>query len=78
MSGEREWFKQVPLKLKVGLKEGKLCMLPAKNTQTLERMISLSPGPMPKEEAAKLLAGKLGVSVEEIAPLMPNGKFSIA
>ncbi len=78
LSGEREWFKQVPLKLRVGLKEGKLCMLPAKNTQTLEKAISLTPGAMPKEEAAKLLSGKFGVSVEEIAPLMPNGKFSIA
>lgn len=78
LSGEREWFRQMPLKLKVGHLDEQLAMLPSLHPQKLEAAVMLSPGPMPKEEAAKILSAKLGVKVEEIAPLLPGGKFVIA
>lgn len=78
LTGEREWFRQMPLKLKAGDLDGQLAMLPAIHPKILDSSILLSPGPMPKEEAAKLLSAKLGVKVEEIAPLLPGGKFSIS
>ena len=77
IEGEREWFRQMPLKLKVGDLNGQLAMLPAIHPQVLERAIALSPGPLPKEEAAKILSARLGVKMEEIAPLLPGGKFVI-
>ena len=78
LSGEREWFRQMPLKLKIGKLDGQLAMLPAIHPKTLDTSIMLSPGSMPKEETAKLLSARLGVKVEEVAPLLPGGKFVIA
>jgi predicted ribosome quality control (RQC) complex YloA/Tae2 family protein len=77
LTGEREWFRQMPLKLRVGWRGEELAMQPALHPQILERSVLLSPGQMPKEETAKLLSARLGVKVEEIAPLLPGGKFVI-
>ncbi len=77
LTGEREWFRQMPLKLRIGNLDGQLAMLPAIHPQELEQAASLAPGPMPKEEAAKILSARLGASVEEVAPLLPGGKFVI-
>ena len=92
LSGEREWFRQTPLVLKIGWVERKiedapgvmpsiereLVILPARHPQKLEKPALLSPGPLAKEEAIKQLTGLLGAKAERIAGLLPSGKFHIA
>ncbi|MCL6089209.1 MAG: NFACT RNA binding domain-containing protein [Candidatus Marsarchaeota archaeon] len=77
IEGEREWFRETKLELRIGWMEEKLSILPAAHPQPLRNSIILTPGPMPKEEAAKLLAGKLGAKMEEVSRLLPSGKFSL-
>ena len=91
LSGEREWFRQTPLLLKVGWLERKiedapgvmpgiereLVVLPARHPQKLEKPVLLSPGPMAKEDALKRLTVLLGAKAERIAPLLPSGRFDV-
>jgi hypothetical protein len=77
IEGEREWFRETKLELRIGWMEEKLSVLPAIHPQTLRNSLVLAPGPVPKEEAAKMLAGKLGARMEEVSRLLPSGKFSL-
>ena len=85
IEGEREWFRETALKLKIGWMAGPagrpddaaLAALPANHPHALLKQIFLTPGAVPKEEAAKMLAGKLGARMEEVSRLLPGGKFSI-
>jgi predicted ribosome quality control (RQC) complex YloA/Tae2 family protein len=96
LTGEREWFRQVQLALKIGLyedegrkaedneiakmqkkKESNLNILPAIHPAKLKSQVLLMPGDMPKEEAAKIIAGKLGVKMQEVLQVLPAGKFVI-
>ncbi len=80
LSGEREWFRETVLTLKIGWKEETddiPTVLPACHPLALQNQLILSPGPVPKEETAKALAGKLGAKADEIAPKLPGGKFVI-
>lgn len=85
LTGEREWFRETELKLKVGWMEesgagrggGELACLPFNRPLALQKQILLTPGAMAKEEAAKKLAGLLGAKAEDVIRLLPGGKFSI-
>ncbi len=77
IEGEREWFRETKLELRMGWMEEKLSILPAAHPQPLQKQILLTPGPMPKEEAAKMLAGRLGAKMEDVSRLLPSGKFSL-
>ncbi len=76
VKGEREWFRQTPLLLKIGLKEGRVVVLPAKNPERLEKMLLLAPSSSGKEKGklAKSLAKRFDAGVDELLSLLPNGR----
>ncbi len=76
LSGEREWYRATPLALKIGMLDGGPAALPAVHPGKLDHPISLSPGPVPKEEAAKILSARLSCKADDIARLLPSGKFN--
>ncbi|MCX6772491.1 MAG: NFACT RNA binding domain-containing protein [Candidatus Micrarchaeota archaeon] len=77
ISGEREWFRETPLGLAVGMQEGIIICLPQVHpgAQKLGAMLSL--GNFEKGQAAKRVAGLLRANPDEILLALPSGKFSI-
>lgn len=76
IEGERQWFRQTPLQLKIGLRNGIVAALPAIHPDKLEHSRPLSPGPKPKEEIAKALSSIFSRRADEISTLLPAGKFA--
>ncbi|MFH1306282.1 MAG: NFACT RNA binding domain-containing protein [Candidatus Micrarchaeota archaeon] len=77
IEGERKWFKKTELKLKIGIFENEIIVLPAIHPIKLSKQILLSPGGVEKEEAAKQLSSYLSAKADEIASMLPSGKFAI-
>jgi len=77
ISGERRWFKNVELKIAIGLKDGELVSIPAMAAQKTGRFVFLVPGEKTKEELFALLKDKLELKKnEEFFGLLP-GKSEI-
>ncbi len=76
VSGEREWFKNTELKLKIGVYEGRIIILPSLNPTYLEKELLLIPSSSGKEKGklAKSLAKRYGVKPDELLLLLPNGR----
>ncbi len=77
IEGEREWFRQTPLALKIRVECDGLLVLPACHPKKMEKEIRLTIGSLPKEEAARTLSSRLSAKADEIASMLPGGKFSI-
>ncbi len=77
LTGEREWFRATPLGLKIGVENGAPCALPAIHPKQLAKQALLFVGKSEKQEASKELSSHLSFPMEEIAPWLPSGKFSI-
>ena len=80
MSGEREWYRNVPLALACGVKESVFRMVPdrAANTLLPGKLLRLSQGERKKSDAAKLISRLLEYDdVDYVMQHMPNGNFNI-
>lgn len=75
--GERKWFKQTELKLRVGLENGLVVVLPANAKGKLEKEVVIIPGRLEKGEAVKKIAKMLGVHPDDVQTVLPAGKIGI-
>ncbi|MFH1094697.1 MAG: NFACT RNA binding domain-containing protein [Candidatus Micrarchaeota archaeon] len=78
IEGEREWYRQTPLALRIGLDGEELRVLPACHPKRMDKETRLGTGGTPKEEAARTLSSKLSRKADEIAPMLPSGKYGTA
>lgn len=75
--GQKEWFKNTPLGLKVGVdKEGRGCA-GAPSADWMVKSVSIVPGGKEKGAALKEIAYLLGVDESEVAQVLPSGKISV-
>jgi predicted ribosome quality control (RQC) complex YloA/Tae2 family protein len=76
IAGERRWFRNTQLGLKIGVGQQGLEILPAIAKRKLENEIFLIPAKTGKEkgELAKGLAKRFGVSVDELLQILPSGR----
>jgi len=77
ISGERRWFRDTRLELKIGKNEkGALVIVPSVSKLTLKNPLSIVPSKSGKEKGAlaKSLAKRYGVHPDELLELLPNGK----
>ena len=77
MKGKREWFRSTPLKLRIGIGENGLEIIPDQSKRKLEKEKALIPGNEKKEKIAKFLSKLLKIHVDEIVGILPSGKCSI-
>ncbi|MCL5675236.1 MAG: NFACT RNA binding domain-containing protein [Candidatus Marsarchaeota archaeon] len=87
LSGEREWYKNVPLELAAFMEEKvheatpeKAMILPLSSCKALgiSNYVRISPGNTKKSDAAKLIAKRLGYEdIDYIMQHLPAGSFSI-
>jgi predicted ribosome quality control (RQC) complex YloA/Tae2 family protein len=76
--GKRNYFERLELRLAVGIcdlgKGAKMMCAPVQAiAKNCRGYIEIAPGEMPKEAAAKELAKKLSVDVEDVRPMLPPG-----
>ncbi|MCS7122576.1 MAG: NFACT RNA binding domain-containing protein [Candidatus Micrarchaeota archaeon] len=78
IQGEREWYKNTPLSLKVGLRDGKVYIVSEYYTGSLDRSVILAPGrKFSKGEIAKRLAKYYNVHPDEFLIRLPSGDYVI-
>lgn len=75
--GERIWFRKTELKLKIGVRDGIVMILPAECEGKMDKEIFIAPGTHEKGEIVKKLAKMLGVHPDEVQNILPAGKVSI-
>lgn len=76
--GEREWFRNIKLGLAIGLYNGKPACFPELCAHLLTKPVLVVPGSKEKEEIAKIISEKTGISKDEIIALLPAGGSEIA
>ncbi|MBI5036515.1 DUF814 domain-containing protein [Candidatus Micrarchaeota archaeon] len=72
VSGQRQWFRNTPLKLYIREKEGYVVVTPEVHSQKPEGAVLIAPGSMQKEQAAKQLAKRFRVREEELLSVLPG------
>jgi predicted ribosome quality control (RQC) complex YloA/Tae2 family protein len=81
MSGERDWYRSVPLSLFMLVKDDKLCALPKTTFDGMGfkgTFVRVTQGNFKKSEAAKKVAAKLSYSdLDTIMRQLPTGSFRI-
>ncbi|MGC8888771.1 MAG: NFACT RNA binding domain-containing protein [Candidatus Micrarchaeia archaeon] len=80
MSGERLWFKAMPLILYAFLQSDKFVIVPSKTFERLgiKKAVELRPGNIKKSEAAKKIARMLGYNdIDYIMQHIPSGSFQL-
>lgn len=77
INGERIWFRNTELKLKIGTENEKLMVLPACCKRKLEKEIVLIPGNEEKGNVVKKLVKMLKVHPDEIQNMLPAGRSNI-
>ncbi|MDD5023090.1 MAG: NFACT RNA binding domain-containing protein [Candidatus ainarchaeum sp.] len=77
MEGEREWFKNTPLILRVGVGEEEIEIVPECSKRILKKNKKLTPGKEGKEKIAKFLSKLFGVHTDELIAILPSGGCSI-
>ncbi len=75
--GKREWFRNVPLKLAVGLDSKGRVAVGAPGAKWIGRAILVVPGKKGKGETGKEIAKALGVHESEVIHVLPSGSFSM-
>lgn len=77
ISGQKEWFKNTPLGLRIGLdKEGRVCA-GAPEANWMGKSILIAPGGKEKGAAVKEIAYLLGADETDVAQVLPSGKIGI-
>jgi predicted ribosome quality control (RQC) complex YloA/Tae2 family protein len=76
ISGERTWFRDTKLALRLGIKDGKPVLVPDVSPTKLEQALILVPSQAGKEKGAlaRSLAKRFGVHPDELLELLPNGR----
>lgn len=76
ISGERSWFRDTKLALRLGMKDGKPALVADLSPAKLERALVLVPSQAGKEKGAlvRSLAKRYNVHPDELLELLPNGK----
>lgn len=79
ITGERTWFRSTKLGLKVGIGSEGVEIIPIDSKRALAKEIRLLASKSGKEkgDTAKIIAKRLGVHVDEITALLPNGRSKI-
>ncbi len=78
MEGQREWFRNTPLKLRIGFQEnGEIEIIPFCSKKQLKNEKILTPGNDKKESAAKKLSNLLKIHTDDIAQILPSGELKI-
>lgn len=75
--GERKWFRNVELKLKIGIENGIPTVLPFLCTRKMDKEIILVPGTHEKGEIVKRISKRLEMHPDEVQNLLPPGKINI-
>ncbi len=75
--GKREWFRNTPLKVVVGLDERGRVAVGAPGAKWINKGILLVPGKIGKGDTGKQIAKILGVHESEVIHVLPSGEFSI-
>ena len=84
ISGERIWFKSVELKLVIGVIKEDNSQIPIirpyiRGFDDISKPLVLKPGgKFKKGDAAKRIAKHLGVDVDDVLPILPNGMVGIS
>ncbi|MFA5050121.1 MAG: NFACT RNA binding domain-containing protein [Candidatus Micrarchaeia archaeon] len=78
MEGQREWFRNTPLKLKIGLGDLGPEVLPYCSRKIIKNEKILIPGNEKKEKAAKKLSNLFKIHIDEIAQILPSGELKIS
>ncbi len=77
ITGKRVWYRNTPLKLRVGIDERGAVGIGAPGAEWMEKSVFVVPGKMPKEEACKKIADLLGVDEAEVRSALPAGGTSV-
>ena len=77
ISGSREWYRNTPLKLKIGIDEKSRVVIGAPSATWMERSVVVVPGKLSKGEGVKKLAKLLDAEPTEIQSMLPAGSLSI-
>lgn len=79
IAGERKWFREVALGVKIGVNESGVSCAPAKaSSERFQKFVSLaSGGRKEKGELAKELAKKFECETDELLQILPNGKSRV-
>lgn len=79
ITGERKWFRETKLGLRLGSDEGKLIILPDCSKKKLENEVLIYPAASGKEkgEMTKILAKRLAIHPDELMDILPNGKSKL-
>lgn len=76
--GEREWYRNTPLSLKLGISNGKLLIVSEYYKGSLDKQIILVPGrKFSKGELAKRLAKYYNIHPDEFLSRLPAGEYVI-
>ncbi len=73
--GERKWYKNLPLSLRMGLRGEDLVVVPSFSKISLEKELLIKPGKMKKEAVVKEISKYYKRSKEEVGSLLPSGRF---
>ena len=77
ISGKRVWYKNTPLRLRVGVdKEGRIAV-GAESAEWIGKGVIVVPGKKGKGETAREIAKILGVNESEVIHVLPSGSFGI-
>jgi len=77
VTGQRKWFRNTPLGLAVGVKDGKAVVFPAGHRSLPKKRVFLAPGGVERTGAAESIKSKLGIKVEEALSLLPPGNCEL-
>jgi len=78
IKGEREWFKNMPLGLKIGLKNGKLFIIAALSKLELDNYFFLYPGgKFKKSDIANKLSKMYNIHPDIFLSRLPTGFFNL-
>jgi len=76
INGERKWFRETELKLKLGFLGQELCILPSFHPAKLERQLFIKPNGAEREVVAKELSALLSCKMDLLLQILPSGKIS--
>ncbi len=77
ITGQKEWFKNTPLGLRIGLdKDGRGCA-GAPDADWMSKSLFIVPGGKEKGAALKEISYLLGVDEIEVAQILPSGKIKV-
>ncbi len=77
IAGKRDWYKNTPLKIRVGVDSEGRAAIGAENADWMKKSVLVVPGKNAKGETGKKIAVILGVEESEVVHVLPSGSFSL-